>query len=91
LKSFIAVVNSKTKEVPFWKVVSVEQADNLVDELREKYRTPPIEKTGEGDDENLKEVLWVEDDVYDYLYIMMNDDETAEDVINMHPDWKVGL
>lgn len=73
-KSLIAVVNSQTKTVVYWKVVSNSQADKQLDIARKKYKTPTSFEQVNGD---LKDTLWVEDDTYDYRCIVIPKGQTT--------------
>ena len=54
-RAFVAIVNVQDRRSPFWKIMPVDEADDLLDELREKFSSPKrrhyflVEALGDGE------------------------------------------
>ncbi len=83
--ALICVVNVHTGNVPFYTVANDSKADELLDQLRERFKSP---KNNESESD-LVDDLWVEDSEYDYHWFALDNNETPIDFFKEHfPQWR---
>lgn len=82
-KSLAVVVDSRNNTVVFWRVAPSDEIEDILDEAAEKFKSPPSEEP----ETDLKDDLWVEDEVYDYMLIPLSEADTVDSVF-MTNGWK---